>query len=233
MQKVLENIIPIITIDGPSGSGKGTLCHLIADQLGWHMLDSGILYRVLAFAAEQHHVPLDDEKHLVALSKNLHIQCFPEPHGLTKVFLDYQNVSKLIRTETNGDAASKVSALPGVRQALVQKQRDFLKPPGLVTDGRDMGTVIFPQAGLKIFLSASPEERARRRYEQLKIQGINANLAQVLDEIMARDLRDEARVTAPLKPADDAVILDTTALSIDEVVDKVMQLAKERFCGVS
>lgn len=224
-----EQNIPIITIDGPSGSGKGTLCHLIADKLNWHMLDSGAIYRVLAYAAFLENVPFDDEPALVELAKRIPIQFIPKPDGLTQVLLNNQDVSKEVRTEENSIRASKVSAHQAVRKALVQKQRDFCQPPGLVTDGRDMGTVIFPEAQLKIFLVASAEERAKRRYEQLKKQGINVNLAQVLDELLARDQRDQARAASPLKPADDAVILDTTYLTINEVVDDVLKLAHQRF----
>jgi CMP/dCMP kinase len=227
--KNTSEYIPIITIDGPSGSGKGTLCHLLAERLGFHMLDSGVLYRVLAFAAHQAQIPLNDEKRLVELSRHLVIECIPKPHGLTQVTVNQQDVSKELRTEVNGDRASQVSALPAVRSALLDKQREFARWPGLVTDGRDMGTVVFPEAALKIFLLASVEERARRRFEQLKIQGVHVTLAQVLNEMNVRDLRDEVRAVSPLMPAEDAVILDTTALSIDEVVEKVILLAKERF----
>lgn len=228
MKKTEQNI-PIITIDGPSGSGKGTLCHIIADKLNWHMLDSGAIYRVLAYAAFLENVPFDDEPALVELAKRIPIQFIPKPDGLTHVLLNNQDVSKDIRTEENSIRASKISAYPKVRAALTQKQRDFCQSPGLVTDGRDMGTVIFPNAQLKIFLVASPEERAKRRYQQLKKQGINVNLAQVLDELLARDQRDQARSASPLKPADDAIMLDTTKLSINQVVDEVVVLAQARF----
>ena len=228
MKKIEQNI-PIITIDGPSGSGKGTLCHIIADKLKWHMLDSGAIYRILAYAAYLKMLPLDDENELAALAAVLPVQFIPKPNGLTQVLLDNQDVSMAIRTEENSIRASKISAYPKVRAALTQKQQDFCQAPGLVTDGRDMGTVIFPDAQLKIFLVANAEERAERRYQQLKKQGINVNLAQVLDELLARDQRDQARSTSPLKPADDAVVLDTTKLSINEVVECVLKLAHTRF----
>jgi len=228
MKKTAQNI-SIITIDGPSGSGKGTLCHLIADALKWHMLDSGAIYRVLAYAAFTEKIPLDDEAALVALAERMLLQFVPKPNGLTEVLLNNQDVSTELRTEENSIRASEISAYPAVREALVQKQRDFCQPPGLVTDGRDMGTVIFPEAQLKIFLVASAEERAKRRFEQLKKQGINVNLAQVLDELLARDQRDQVRAVSPLIPADDAVILDTTHLTINEVVDSVLELAHRRF----
>jgi len=221
--------IPVITIDGPSGSGKGTLCHLLAQKLGWHMLDSGAVYRVLSHAAVQQHIDLDDLAALIKLCKNIAFTFIPKPNGLTQVLLDNQDVSKDIRTEENGRNASYISTYPELRQALLQKQRDFCKPPGLVTDGRDMGTVVFPEAELKIFLLASAEIRAERRCQQLKNQGINANLAQVLDELIARDRRDQARAASPLKAAPDAITIDTSKLSIDEVVDKVMVLVKTRF----
>lgn len=224
-----EQNIPVITIDGPSGSGKGTLCHMLAEKLGWHMLDSGAIYRVLALAAHQQQVSLDDEQALAKLALKLPIQFIPKPQGLTEVILNNQDVSTELRTEDNGARASKISAYPKVREALLQKQKDFRQAPGLVTDGRDMGTVVFPDAKLKVFLVASAEERAKRRCEQLKKQGINANLAQVLAEIQARDYRDQMRNAAPLKPAADAVLLDATTLSIDEVVSEVMQLIAERF----
>ncbi|MAZ38632.1 MAG: cytidylate kinase [Legionellales bacterium] len=228
MMKANEKI-PVITIDGPSGSGKGTLCQILARKLNWHLLDSGAIYRVLAFAAFQANIPLMQDDLLVQIAGDMKLQFKPQSDNTLKVLLNNQDVSKEIRTEANGQRASVVSTSAQVREALLQKQRDFRQFPGLVTDGRDMGTTVFPNAGLKLFLSASAEERAKRRYEQLINQGINANLAQVLDELLVRDQRDTARSASPLQVAADAISIDTTKLSIEQVVEQVMGLAKARF----
>lgn len=215
--------IPVLTIDGPSGSGKGTLAQLMAERLGWHYLDSGAIYRVLAQAALMHHIDLTDESALAELAKYLDVQ-FLLTKGQLQVILQGEDVSLLIRSEQAGNAASKVAAFPAVRAALLQRQRDFRQPPGLVTDGRDMGTVVFPDAAFKVFLTASAEVRAERRYKQLKEKGIDSNLSDLVAEISERDERDTQREVAPLRPADDAVIMDSTQLGIEAVLEKVSAL---------
>jgi cytidylate kinase len=222
--------IPVLTIDGPSGSGKGTICALVARELGWHLLDSGALYRLVALGALRHDIDLANEVALAEYAAGLDV-CFElQADGSPpRILLEGEVVGDAIRTEASGNAASKVAALGAVRGALLQRQRDFLQEPGLVADGRDMGTVVFPQAGVKIFLTASVDERAQRRYKQLKDKGISANLPDLLTEIAERDARDAQRTVSPLKPAADAVVLDTTSSSIEEVRDRVMQLCRERF----
>jgi cytidylate kinase len=215
--------IPVLTIDGPSGSGKGTLAQQMAQRLGWHYLDSGAIYRVLAQAALKHHTDLTDEKALAELAEHLDVR-FLLNNGQLQVILQDEDVSLLIRSEQAGNAASKVAAFPAVRAALLQRQRDFRQPPGLVTDGRDMGTVVFPDAAFKVFLTASAEVRAERRYKQLKEKGIDSNLSDLVAEISERDERDTQREVAPLRPADDAVILDSTQLGIEAVLEKVSAL---------
>ena len=207
----------IITIDGPSGAGKGTVAALIARRLGWALLDSGALYRLVGLAALRGHIDLGDEPAVAALARNLDVT-----FDSGTIYLEKQDVTKQIRTESSGNAASRVGALQDVRQALLERQRAFARPPGLVADGRDMGTVVFPEAAVKIFLTASPAERAHRRYKQLIEKGFSANLADLVEEIRERDERDAGRAVAPLKPADDAVIVESTALAIDEVVAEVM-----------
>lgn len=219
-----ENNVPIITIDGPSGTGKGTICHMLAEHLGWHFLDSGALYRVLAFAAVKYQVDLDNVGKLVPLAQALNLRFEVDTVGRSIIYLDNQNVSSDIRTEQCGQNASKIAVIPEVREALLARQRAFATPPGLVTDGRDMGTVVFPNAQLKIYLTASTEERAARRYLQLQESGNNASLAQVVDELVKRDARDTARTHSPLKPAEDAVLIDTTGLTIVQVFANVLQL---------
>lgn len=219
--------IPVITIDGPSGSGKGTISRLLACELGYHFLDSGALYRLLAYAAERHGIALDDESALVRLSAELDIR-FPVDGGEDDVLLDGEAVGREIRTEAAGDGASRVAALPAVRTALLQLQRNFRRLPGLVADGRDMGTVVFPDAELKIYLTASSEERARRRCKQLKEKGKESDYERTLADIQARDERDSSRAVAPLKPADDAVLVDTSALDIDATFRRVHDLVKDR-----
>jgi cytidylate kinase len=222
--------IPILTIDGPSGSGKGTICALIARELGWHLLDSGALYRLVALGAMRHGIELTNEAALANYAAELDVQFELQPDGSApRILLEGEVVGDALRTESCGNAASKVAALEAVREALLQRQRDFQQPPGLVADGRDMGTVVFPQAGVKIFLTASVDERAQRRYKQLKEKGISANLPDLLTEIAERDARDAERSVSPLKPAADAVVLDTTSLTINEVRDKVLGLCRERF----
>ena len=215
--------IPVITIDGPSGSGKGTISQRIATRLGWHMLDSGALYRLVALAAEKRGIALDDEVRLTELATQLDVRFQPSRSGDIEIILDNEEVSRNIRSEVCGNNASRVAALGAVRQALLARQRAFRTAPGLVADGRDMGTVVFPQADLKIFLTASAEARAKRRYKQLKEKGLSANLLGLSREIAERDERDMNRPVAPLKPAEDAVIVDSSDMTIEEVVDSVMQ----------
>ena len=218
---------PVITIDGPSGSGKGTIARLLARELGYHFLDSGALYRLLAFAAEQRAVALDDEPSLVELAGKLDI-VFPADGGEDDVLLYGENIGSLIRTEAAGAGASRVAALPEVRTALLQRQRDFRSSPGLVADGRDMGTVVFPDAEVKIYLIASAEERARRRCKQLKEKGLDADYSAVVADIKARDERDMNRPVAPLKPAEDAESVDTSELDIPATLQRVRDLLKNR-----
>jgi len=215
--------VPVITIDGPGGSGKGTIATRLASHLGWHILDSGALYRLTALAVMKRKVPLDDEAALGEVAANLDIHFATSGDDVTS-WLDGEDVSDRLRNEDTGVLASKVAVIPTVRAALTGRQRRFRQHPGLVADGRDMGTVIFPDAKLKIFLTASPEIRAERRYKQLKEKGESVNLTRLFREIKARDLRDQSRSVAPLRPAEDAVIIDSTQLSIDEVVDKVVSL---------
>jgi cytidylate kinase len=219
--------VPIITLDGPSGTGKGTLCHLLAHHLKWNVLDSGAIYRVLAYAARKNKVDLQDIKQLIDLAHSLNLHF--ESHNESPVtILDNEEISAAIRSEQCGQDASQIAVIPEIRKALLQRQRDFAKPPGLVTDGRDMGTIVFPNALLKVFLYANAEERAKRRYLQLKEKEINVSLAQVVEELAKRDVRDTQRSHAPLKPAEDAVHIDTTRLSIVQTFEYVLKLINER-----
>ena len=215
--------VPVIAIDGPGGSGKGTITTRLANHLGWHFLDSGVLYRLTALAVMKKQTPLEDETALGEVAANLDIR-FETSGNVVKALLDEQDVSDRLRGEDTGVVASKIAAIPAVRAALAERQRRFRQFPGLVADGRDMGTVIFPDAKLKIFLTASAEIRAERRYKQLKDKGESVNLTRLLREIKARDARDQSRSIAPLRPAEDAVIIDSTNLSIDEVFEKVVSL---------
>ena len=217
--------IPVLTIDGPSGSGKGTVAQLIAKDLGWHYLDSGALYRVLAQASIKHGFELGDETLVSTLAQNLDV-VFSVKNGGLEVLLEGQNVSTLIRSEQAGNAASKVAALALVRNALLERQRDFRQLPGLVTDGRDMGTVVFPDAPYKIFLNASAEVRAQRRHKQLKEIGIGSKISDLIAEISERDERDYNRSVAPLRPAADAIQLDSTSLGIENVFDRVRAILR-------
>ncbi|MCG2838570.1 (d)CMP kinase [Photobacterium sp. WH77] len=218
---------PVITVDGPSGAGKGTLCMLLADKLGWNLLDSGAIYRVLALAAIHHGVELDSEAALVPLAAHLDVQFLAEGE-LVKVILEGEDVSTTLRTEDVGNAASKVAALPRVREALLRRQRAFSGEPGLVADGRDMGTVVFPNAEVKIFLDASAEERAKRRMNQLQQKGLSVNFDSLLSEIQERDDRDRNRAVAPLRPAADALVLDSTHLSIEQVTELALAHIEEK-----
>ena len=215
--------VPVIAVDGPGGSGKGTITTRLADYLGWHFLDSGALYRLTALAVIKKQLSLDDEAALGEVAANLDIR-FETDGDIVRALLDEQDVSDRIRSEDIGAVASRIAAIPAVRVALAGRQRRFRQLPGLVADGRDMGTVIFPDARLKIFLTASAGCRAERRYKQLKDKGESVNLTRLSREIEARDLRDQSRSIAPLRPAEDAVIIDSTNLSIDEVFDKVVSL---------
>jgi cytidylate kinase len=220
--------IPVITIDGASGTGKGVVTQRIAKELGWKLLDSGALYRVLALAAQKHRILLDDESALKDLALGLGVEFINTEIGkFPRIQLEGQDVTHLIRDEAIGNAASKVGALPEVRMALLARQRAFRNLPGLVTDGRDMGTVVFPDAVLKIFLIASLEERASRRYNQLKDIGIHANLSDLVVGLRERDTRDRERAVAPLKPAKDAICIDTDHLTIEQVVECIMTEVKK------
>ncbi|RYW84617.1 (d)CMP kinase [Legionella pneumophila] len=225
---VFNNEVPVITLDGPSGTGKGTICHLVAKRLHWNMLDSGAIYRVLAYAARKNSIEPNDIKKLTALARSLNLRFESSADNESKVILDDENVSPQIRSEQCGQDASQIAVIPEVRAALLERQRNFAQFPGLVTDGRDMGTVVFPNAVLKVYLYASAEERANRRYLQLKDNGINVSLAQVVEELAKRDARDTARTHAPLKPAEDAVLIDTTGLTIVQVFNIVLKLIDER-----
>ena len=217
--------MPVITVDGPSGSGKGTVCRLLAEKLGWDVLDSGAIYRVLSLAALHHQIALDNEEALVPLAANLDVQFLIDSDtNAGKIILEGEDVTTTIRNEEVGAAASKVAALPRVREALLRRQRAFRTENGLIADGRDMGTVVFPDAPLKIFLTASAEERARRRFVELNERGLDVTLSGLLQDIRARDDRDMNRAVAPLVPAEDAIELDTSELNAQQVFDKVIIL---------
>ncbi len=217
--------IPVITIDGPSSSGKGTIARLFAQELGWHFLDSGALYRLTALAALRHAIALDDEVGVETLAAHLDVQFIADENkGVTQVFLEGEEVTDAIRSEECGNNASKIASIASVRTALLARQREFEQAPGLVADGRDMGTVVFPQADLKIFLTASLEERAERRYKQLKEKDASVTLAALHSELAERDARDKGRAIAPLKPAKSAVEIDTSGMGIEEVLNKVRLL---------
>ncbi|RUO40991.1 cytidylate kinase [Pseudidiomarina aestuarii] len=218
--------IPVITIDGPGGAGKGTVSQILAEKLGWHLLDSGAIYRVLALAAIHHRFAPDDEESLVALASNLDVKFEVEAEkALTHIILEGEDVTMTIRTQQVADMASKVAALPRVREALLRRQRAFKELPGLVADGRDMGTVVFKDAAAKVYLTASAEERARRRHQQLLEKGIPAKIDQLIAEIQERDERDTNRSVAPLKAAEGSLFVDSTTLTIAEVVDQILEFA--------
>lgn len=221
--------VPVLTIDGPSGSGKGTISRLVAHRLGWHYLDSGAIYRAVGLAAAWERIDLSDAEAVAACAGRADIR-FETGDGSAepRVVVNGKDATHQLRMETAGAAASAIAALPPVREALLDKQRDFRRPPGLVADGRDMGTVIFPDAAIKVFLTASAAERAQRRHKQLKDKGVSVTLDGLLGEIVARDTRDANRAVAPLRPADDAACIDTTGLGIDAVVAQVLALVPAR-----
>jgi len=220
--------VSVLTIDGPSGSGKGTIARSVAEALGWHLLDSGALYRAVGFAAGMEGLDLSDAEAVTRCAQTTRISFrAPKDGGETRVIVNGMDATDELRTETCGAAASAVAAIPGVRTALFDKQRGFRKAPGLVADGRDMGTVIFPDAQFKVFLTASDEERAKRRYKQLKEKGLDVTLSTLLREIQARDARDASRAVAPLRPAADAIVIDSTGMPIERVVAAVLELARK------
>ena len=227
MNTIYQHHVPVITIDGPSGTGKGTISHQLAHHLGWHYLDSGALYRVLAWAAVQARTDFDDVSALVKLALNLNLSFEVDNHCYSRTYFNDQDISALIRSEVCGQNASKIAVIQDVRDALLERQRAFAVEPGLVTDGRDMGTVVFPLADLKLFLYASVEERANRRFLQLKKKQNDDNLAQVIAQLVERDARDSDRAHSPLKPAENAVQIDTTRLSVEQVFDEVLDLVQK------
>jgi len=218
---------PVICIDGPSGAGKGTLSHRLAAELGWHLLDSGALYRVVGFAGRLASVSLEDSDTIAGIARSLDVDFRPTDDGVS-VWLAGKDVTCNLRTEEGGRDASTVAALPAVREALLLRQQELARPPGLIADGRDMGTVVFPRAPLKIFLTASAEARAERRFHQLQGMGESVSLARLLTDIEQRDARDQSRIVSPLVPADDAIVIDSTALSADEVLQAARDLAAAR-----
>lgn len=220
--------VPVIAIDGPGGAGKGTIARLVAATLGWHVLDSGVLYRLVGIAAMDRQVDLDDESAVALIARGLDVVFATDG----RLLLAGADVTQRVRSEAASEAASRVARLPDVRKALVSRQRGFRRPPGLVADGRDMGSVIFPDAGLKVFLTASIAERARRRYKQLKEKGIDVSLAALSEDMAERDRRDAERSVAPLRACQDARTLDTTAMTVDAAVSTVLQWAAEAYPGL-
>ena len=220
-------MIPVLTIDGPSGVGKGTVARLVAQTQGWHLLDSGAIYRAFALAVDAKGIDTTNEPALVEVAESLDLEFRTEPGSeLVSVYLDGKEVSDVLRTEQTGEMASKIASIGAVRAALLKRQQDFAQAPGLVADGRDMGTVVFPDAPFKVYLTASAQERANRRLKQLQEAGHEGIISQILAEVEARDQRDSSRKHSPLKPAEDALVIDTTDLSIDEVITQVMELVE-------
>ena len=220
--------IPVITIDGPSGAGKGTVSRKVAQQLGWNLLDSGAIYRVLAVAVQHHNIDVEQEEAIIPLASHLDVEFKIVEHSEPRVMLEGEDVTDNIRTEEVGAVASKVAAFPRVREALLRRQRAFKEAPGLLADGRDMGTVVFPDAPVKVFLTASAEERAKRRMIQLQQKGVDVNIGRLLDDIRQRDERDQNRKVAPLVPAEGALIVDSTELTIEQVVEKILLFANDK-----
>tara|TARA_R110000823_G_scaffold27609_25_gene80594 strand:+ start:6921 stop:7625 length:705 start_codon:yes stop_codon:yes gene_type:complete len=223
--------VPVIAVDGPSGAGKGTISHMLAEWLGWHLLDSGALYRVTAHACLLDGVHWDDAEAVAAVARHLDVSFSTAPDGEILVALRGEDVSAAIRTEEGGRGASTVAAIPAVREALLVRQRELRKLPGLVADGRDMGTVVFPDATLKLFLTASAAERAERRYKQLMVKGESVSLPRLLQDIEERDRRDASRDISPLLPAEDAIIIDSTDRPISDVFEQVVRKVNERGLG--
>jgi len=223
-QDQVAESVPVITVDGPGGSGKGTLSLRLAAHLGWHYLDSGALYRLTALAAQRRGVDFADEERVVELARGLDARFAVDGRGGERILLDGKPVGAELRSEATGNGASRVAALPGVRAALLERQRAYRSPPGLVADGRDMGTTVFPAAEVKIFLTASLDARASRRYKQLKEKGLDANIAALFGEIAERDRRDSERSVAPLRAADDALVIDSTDLTIEGCLDRVLAI---------
>ena len=224
----LSDTVPVITIDGPAGTGKGTICHALATHLKWNCLDSGAIYRVFALAVQHANVGDTDIANLCDLAEKLNLRFSSDAQKPHQIFLNQSDVTLAIRSEACGQMASQFAIVPEIRQALLERQRKFARMPGLVTDGRDMGTVVFPNACLKIYLNASREERAKRRVLQLHTQGIDVSLAQVVEELAIRDERDSNRSVAPMRPAADAVMIDTTGKSIKEVLEYILGLVNDR-----
>lgn len=220
--------IPVVTIDGPGGAGKGTISRLLAEHFGWHYLDSGAMYRALALAAQRRGIGFEDAPSLATLARDLDVHFAVEASGAERIELDGRVVSAELRSEESGSAASRVAAHGAVREALLARQRAFRVAPGLVADGRDMGTAVFTDAGAKIYLTASASARAERRYKQLKEKGISANLAQLRVELEARDIRDAERANSPLRPAEDAMVVDSTALGIEACLERVTAIVTNR-----
>ena len=220
-------MIPVLTIDGPSGVGKGTVANIVAADLKWHILDSGAIYRAFALAASKRDIQIDNTEQLLELASNLDLRFAPDSaKNVLGVYLDNQEVSSELRTEKTAELASKFAMIGPLRESLLKRQQDFRKLPGLVADGRDMGTVVFKDAPYKVFLTANVEERAKRRLKQLHLRGITGNISHTLEDVRKRDERDSSRKHSPLKPSKDALIIDTSDLTVDEVVTKVMALVK-------
>ncbi|WOH37949.1 (d)CMP kinase [Thalassotalea fonticola] len=223
----MQESIPVITIDGPSGAGKGTVARVVAEQLGWNLLDSGAIYRVLAVAVQHHNIDVQLEDAIIPLASHLDVE-FISKNGEARIMLEGEDVTDNIRTEEVGAVASKVAAFPRVREALLRRQRAFKEVPGLLADGRDMGTVVFPDAKVKVFLTATAEERANRRMIQLQQKGVDVNIGRLLSDIRQRDERDQNRKVAPLVPAEGALIVDSTELTIEQVVEKILLFANDK-----